>query len=409
MDLCPLNDFQNVHQPKNFRDKSNLPLIEKYKPETLQDICGNSEVISDINNWLYHPDTEEKICIVFGPPGIGKTSILNVFNKHSEFSLVPKSKLLDCIDGLKRPNVTDFFSDKPQKISVYLVDNWENSDKGFIDEIIARINPKISGKKNKKPLPIKILGMCDSQIYRKICKKKIIKTLILQRLSIENIKNYIISIVTQERKRTPPDFIDRIYKQANGDIRASLQNLEILLKSNNTRDLDLTRDQELMTPDAAQSIMLSDANFYDRHRFSNSDAYAITYTIHENYTDYINDNIPLCHQICDDLSLMDTVCNVQSCCDDVSYLEPVFGICVPTARMRGRATKPNNKLRPYKIISVSNQSIISKNKLNAARLNLSITCNMTNTELLDFVPVYAKKHDRVNEFRWFFTRLQKKH
>ena len=152
--------------------------------------------------------------------------------------------------------------------------------------------------------------------------------------------------------------------------------------------------------------MKNDLSFNDRHRFADSDTYAVTYTIHENYPDYVSD-IDICHSIAEDMSLMDTVDNVQGFSGDTSYLEPVFGITIPTFRMSQDRKDTKKALRPYKIISNSNQTIISRNKMKAASIEIG-TIGMPSIELLDAVPLFAKKSDRVNDFRWFFTRLQKK-
>lgn len=410
--IYPLNDFNKSLGPST-KKKDTESLIHKYKPDSFDTFCGNGDIISEILNWIDDDNAEEKFCIVFGPPGIGKSLILDILNKSPEHTLIPRgsSTILDYLDGTRNSRkIIDFFSESFEKPKLYLIDDWENADKGLLDEVITRIDTKSTSKKKKSisKTNVKILAMCDSQMIRKISKKKIVKSLTMKRVSVSDLKDYISSIVIQERKRTPIDFIERVYDQVNGDIRASLQNLEILLRSNNTRGLDLYRDQELMIADAAISLMLGNISLNDRHRFAECDTYAITYTIHENYIDYINNDISACSRILEDFSIMDTVASVQNICCDVSYLEPIFGIVLPTSRIKNIAKDPKKKLKPYKIISVSNQSIISKNKLKAARLSLNINSNLTTTDLLEAVPIFAKKNNQVNDYRWFFTRLQKK-
>ena len=49
---------------------------EKYRPESLSDLIGNTSVINDLKNWAssWGNKTTKKGIILSGPPGCGKTS-----------------------------------------------------------------------------------------------------------------------------------------------------------------------------------------------------------------------------------------------------------------------------------------------------------------------------------------------
>jgi len=48
---------------------------EKYRPETLRDVVGNQNALRDLKNWGFNWETcEKKAAILYGGPGVGKTS-----------------------------------------------------------------------------------------------------------------------------------------------------------------------------------------------------------------------------------------------------------------------------------------------------------------------------------------------
>ena len=56
------------------RSKENLPWVEKYRPETLDEVYGQNEVITTVRKFV----DEGKLphLLFYGPPGTGKTSTI---------------------------------------------------------------------------------------------------------------------------------------------------------------------------------------------------------------------------------------------------------------------------------------------------------------------------------------------
>ena len=89
---------------------------------------------------------------------------------------------------------------------------------------------------------IKVIATANSNMIKKLNKLKYIKIFEFKRVEASELKNLVNKIVRLERKRTNYDFPDFVFSQSNGDVRATLKNLEILLQKK-TRDINMMRDQ----------------------------------------------------------------------------------------------------------------------------------------------------------------------
>ena len=74
---------------------SDLLWVDKYKPQSIKDIFGNSQNIKKIQNWLkvfnneVKPKKDFKNCILIsGGPGIGKTSIAHIILKEAGYNTI---------------------------------------------------------------------------------------------------------------------------------------------------------------------------------------------------------------------------------------------------------------------------------------------------------------------------------
>ncbi|MEM3026075.1 MAG: AAA family ATPase, partial [Thermoproteota archaeon] len=57
---------------------SKLSWVEKYKPKSLDEIVGNDAAKKDFIDWLQRWDERGKAAMLHGPPGVGKTVLVEV-------------------------------------------------------------------------------------------------------------------------------------------------------------------------------------------------------------------------------------------------------------------------------------------------------------------------------------------
>jgi replication factor C subunit 3/5 len=60
--------------------QDNLPWVEKYRPNTLSDVSGHTDILSTINRFIEHNRLPH--LLLYGPPGTGKTSTILALARH---------------------------------------------------------------------------------------------------------------------------------------------------------------------------------------------------------------------------------------------------------------------------------------------------------------------------------------
>ena len=55
--------------------RNDLLWVEKYRPKKIEDIAGNDEAKASFIEWLKNKRHSKKAVLLYGPPGVGKTSL----------------------------------------------------------------------------------------------------------------------------------------------------------------------------------------------------------------------------------------------------------------------------------------------------------------------------------------------
>ena len=68
------------------------PWTYLYRPSKLEDFVGNAAAVAEIENWAKawqrNKPPKKRALFLYGPPGIGKTSIAQVISKQYGFDLI---------------------------------------------------------------------------------------------------------------------------------------------------------------------------------------------------------------------------------------------------------------------------------------------------------------------------------
>jgi replication factor C subunit 1 len=259
-------------------------LIDKYKPDELENIVGNATIISSIQNWFENwyssNEKSKKICaLLWGPSGIGKTLTVELLIKKynlQDISLNPDEKVdKDHILKSIVPSIQTrkSFTNKQNIFVIHDIDCYD--DYGFISNIVDCL------KKTKIP----VIATCNDRYDQKL--KPLLAFCLdakFQKPNMNDIMKYVKPIVSKESIKISDVNLKQIIENADSDIRNTLHNLQLFSKNTNTtpdtnhKDKTNTNIFELTKQFMSQNTEMDDKQ---RIFWMNSDLFPLM--IHENY------------------------------------------------------------------------------------------------------------------------------
>jgi len=196
-------------------------LINKYKPEKITDIVGQTTAVSNIVNFVKNFEPG-KCLLIHGPTGIGKTLTVHLVAKHLGYHLVElnasesckgediKNKLLPAIKN------TSLFV-KGKIILIDEIDNFTREDRGGIEEIIKII------KQTRFPV---ILTANNAYKQKLRTLRNLCELIQMRRVNVLAIEKKLKQIAFQEKIKITEEKIKEISRNSSGDLRAAIHDIE---------------------------------------------------------------------------------------------------------------------------------------------------------------------------------------
>jgi replication factor C large subunit len=218
-----------------------MPLIEKYRVDSLNDIKGQAIAVEEIRSFL-RMFPAKKALILNGPVGTGKTSMVLALAKEEDRELfeLNASDLRNrkSLEAVLKPSLEQqSLFGKKKLILMDEADGITGSDRGGLPELIALIS------KTKVPILITANDIWGKKfsLLRKTC-----KIVSLKELSDIDVRGIVVEVLQKEGKKIKNETIDLIVKGARGDARAALNDLEsvILLGEENIKDISLREKKQ---------------------------------------------------------------------------------------------------------------------------------------------------------------------
>ena len=201
-----------------------IPLCEKYRAECFADIKGQESVIMNLRNFFKNFPYKKSL-ILHGPTGTGKTSLAFALAQENNLELfeLNASDLRDKnkLEEIMKPATEQktLFNKKGKVILVDEVDGM-TIDKGGLPELIALI------EKTSFPIILTSNNIWQQKFNLLRKKSEVVK---INELKYETIYKIIKNILKKENKITSENTIKAIAAKSRGDIRAALNDLQIVL------------------------------------------------------------------------------------------------------------------------------------------------------------------------------------
>ena len=211
-------------------------LLNKYKPKCLKEIIGQDNAISKLRKAV----SEKKAALIYGVPGIGKSSSVHALAKELNYEILE----INASDYRNKEQINEKVGSSARQASLFSkgkiilideIDGLNSKDRGAITEIVSIL--KESGH------AVVIIGndIWDSKFkeLRKEC-----ELIQFDKLNYMDILKILKDILNKEGKDIEDNYLRKIAVNCKGDGRSAINDLELLMLSKD--EIDLREKKETM-------------------------------------------------------------------------------------------------------------------------------------------------------------------
>jgi len=247
--------------------RNDLLWVEKYRPKKIEDIIGNEEAKATFVEWLKSKRRSKKAVLLYGPPGVGKTALVNAAAKEFGFTTIEMNasdtRSEKAINAIAKPATSfvalDTFSAESKGNLLFLdeVDGIAgNEDRGGVSAIIKIV------EESKVPV---IMAANDPDIDKLRPLKKVCLLIRFHQIRIPLIIALLQKICLLEHVKAEFEALERITQNSKGDVRSAINDLQSLSEENQvltlqdtmmltSRNKDISMDETLRGFFSAKSV-----------------------------------------------------------------------------------------------------------------------------------------------------------
>ena len=202
------------------------PWVERHRPKIFSDIKGQDDAIYKIRRFLkeFQLQKPKKSLILYGPPGIGKTTLAHVIaiETNSEIFELNASDLRDKkrLDEVLKPAIEQkSLMNENKIILVDEVDGISTTERGGLQELLSLI------ENSNFPVIITANDIWNSKLSPLRKKAELVQ---LKEVDYKTIKEVLIWILRKEKYFVDNDTLTKIAVKAKGDLRAAINDLQAI-------------------------------------------------------------------------------------------------------------------------------------------------------------------------------------
>lgn len=216
--------------------------VEKYRPTTIKDVIGNEEAKALFVEWLENKHHTRKAVLLYGPPGVGKTTLVNAAATEYKFRIIEMNasdtRTEKAVNRIAAPassfaGLDKFSSDvKGNMLFMDEVDGIAgNEDRGGVSAIIKIV------ENAKNPV---IMAANDPEIEKLRPLKKVCLLIRFQQVRVPLIITALKKICEQENIKYEFEALEKIALNSRGDVRSAINDLQGLSEEGKTLTLQDT-------------------------------------------------------------------------------------------------------------------------------------------------------------------------
>lgn len=193
--------------------------VEKYRPEHIRDIVGNTQVLSRMLAWARSWSPGTRPLLLYGKPGTGKTSSAHALARDMGWEIIELNAsdqrtraVLERVAGASA-RMSSLSGTGRRLILLDEVDNLHGTaDRGGAKAIIEIIRtaaqPIVLIANNLQEIPSELKGVCEPLLFRAP--------------QVRSIANRLKAICASEGVRCSDELLRTLAERANGDVRAAV-------------------------------------------------------------------------------------------------------------------------------------------------------------------------------------------
>ena len=266
-----------------------------YRPKKREDFVGNPSAVAAIEKWLNSwkkKPPKKRAIFLYGPPGIGKTSIAQVLANEHNFDLIEinasdarnKSSLEEVLGKAIKQNVTLFGQRR-----LILLDEMDglsgSNDRGGVSFIAKAIDDSTAPMILVANTVKENMESKFSSILRKVT------SIEFKPITFQESYETLEKIAKEQGVEVHPDVLDMIAMKTEGDLRSAIVDLETISRGKTVVNLDDSdvlnkRDRQDLTPNILNRIFSATSLLEARKTIRQS---MVSY---DDLYDWIYENLP---------------------------------------------------------------------------------------------------------------------
>ncbi len=285
--------------------RNDLLWVEKYRPKKIEDIIGNEEAKASFVEWLKNKRHTKKAVLLYGPPGVGKTALVNAAANECGYTIIEMNasdtRSEKAINDVAKPATSyvalDSFSAAIKgKGNILFLDEVDgiagNEDRGGVGAIIKIVE--------EARVPV-IMAANDPDIDKLRPLKKVCLLVRFQQTRIPLIIALLQKICFLEHVKAEFEALEHIAQNSKGDVRSAINDLQSLADENHVLTLQDTMSLSSRNKDISMDETLR--GFFSSK--SVEEASSLLFRASVEYDEFImsvSDNLPRRYKNPDDLA-----------------------------------------------------------------------------------------------------------